>query len=41
MTDAYLSGLYLSAEPGLVKVSHDRAAVIATLTTLWERGLQP
>jgi AcrR family transcriptional regulator len=41
MTDAYLSGLYLSAEPGLVAVSHDRAAVIATLTTLWERGLQP
>jgi len=41
MTDAYLSSLHLSAEPGLVAVSTDRAAVIATLTTLWERGLQP
>lgn len=41
MTDAYLSSLHLSAEPGLVAVSSDRAAVVATLTTLWERGLQP
>jgi len=41
MTDHYLSSLHLSAEPGLVAVSSDRAAVITTLTTLWERGLQP
>ncbi|MET4102866.1 AcrR family transcriptional regulator [Roseovarius sp. MBR-78] len=41
MTDAYLSSLHLSQEPGLVAVSGHRAAVIATLTTLWERGLQP
>ncbi|MEQ8902565.1 MAG: TetR/AcrR family transcriptional regulator [Roseovarius sp.] len=41
MTDHYLSSLHLSAEPGLVAVSTDRAAVIGTLTTLWERGLQP
>ncbi len=41
MTDHYLSSLHLSREPGLVAVSSDRAAVIATLTTLWERGLQP
>jgi AcrR family transcriptional regulator len=41
MTDHYLSSLYLSQEPGLVAVSDDRAAVIDTLTTIWERGLQP
>lgn len=41
MTDQYFSGLYLSGEAGLVDVSADRAAVIATLTTIWERGLQP
>lgn len=41
MTDQYLSSLYLSQEPGLVDVSADRAAVIATLTTIWERGMQP
>ena len=41
MTDQYFSSLYLSNEPGLVDVSTDRAAVIATLTTIWERGLQP
>ena len=41
MTDQYFSSLYLSGEPGLVDVSADRAAVIATLTTIWERGLQP
>ena len=41
MTDHYLSSLYLSQEPGLVAVSADRAAVIITLTTLWERGLHP
>jgi AcrR family transcriptional regulator len=41
MTDQYLSSLYLSQEPGLVDVSTDRAAVIATLTTIWERGMQP
>ena len=41
MTDHYLSSLHLSGEPGLVAVSSDRAAVVTTLTTLWERGLQP
>lgn len=41
MTDQYFSSLYLSGEPGLVAVSADRAAAIATLTTIWERGLQP
>lgn len=41
MTDQYLSSLYLSGEPGLVDVSSDRAAVMATLTTIWERGMQP
>lgn len=41
MTDQYFSNLYLSGEAGLVDVSTDRSAVIATLTTIWERGLQP
>ncbi|MBE0454396.1 MAG: TetR/AcrR family transcriptional regulator [Roseovarius sp.] len=41
MTDHYFSSLYLSGEPGLVDVSADRAVAIATLTTIWERGLQP
>lgn len=41
MTDQYLSSLLLSREPGLVAVSGDRAATIATLTTIWERGLRP
>lgn len=41
MTDQYFSSLYLSGEPGLVAVSHDHEAVIDTLTTIWERGLEP
>ena len=41
MTDQYFSSLYLSQEPGLVDVSTNRDAVITTLTTIWERGLQP
>ena len=41
MTDQYFSSLYLSQEAGLREVSTDRDAVIATLTTIWERGLEP
>ena len=41
MTDQYFSSLYLSREPGLIEVSHDHEAVIDTLTTIWDRGLQP
>jgi AcrR family transcriptional regulator len=41
MTDQYFSSLYLSREPGLIEVSHDHEAVIDTLSTIWERGLQP
>ena len=41
MTDQYFSSLFLSQEAGLREVSTDRDEVIATLTTIWERGLQP
>jgi len=41
MTDQYFAALYLSREPGLVTVSRDRAAVIDTLSLIWQRGLQP
>ena len=41
MTDQYFSSLYLSREAGLVAISHDHEAVIDTLTTIWERGLEP
>lgn len=41
MTDQYFSSLYLSREAGLIEVSQDHEAVIDTLTTIWERGLEP
>lgn len=41
MVDQYLSGLFLSVDPGLVALSTRREDVIDTLCLIWERGMEP
>jgi uncharacterized protein YgfB (UPF0149 family) len=41
MVDQYLSGLYLSRDDGIVAISGDAAAVVDTLTMIWQKGMQP
>ena len=41
MVDQYLHALHIAADPRIVALSKDRAAVLETLTDIWRKGMSP
>ena len=41
MIDQYLIALFFGRDATLAEVSKDRDAVVATLSLIWERGMEP